>query len=395
MRGGCFSLALCILFPVTGLYGELPGDAAREYAVRLARGLDDRQLAAQVLLTGIDGAGVLEDSMKALLNRIPAGGIVLFKYNLSVERNQIAPFLESAAAAASVRGILPEGGVTIPPFIAADHEGGMVHRFDRGVGRLSAPAVYWEMAVARGWDLALEYVESTARRSGREIRALGLTLNLAPVAEPLTEKNRDFLGSRSYGPDPRFVERAAAAFIRGMEEGGVSCAVKHFPGNTGVDPHEKTVVLDADREELDVMIAPMAALIRAGIPAVMVSHTLVPAWDSGHIASLSPRVIQTWLREELGFTGVVLADDFSMGAAASARTPEDAVVEALNAGVDMTIAWPGNLASIHGAVLKALEEGRLSRARLEEAAGRILYEKIRRGLIAAGREETGDGAGNQ
>jgi beta-N-acetylhexosaminidase len=393
MRRGFFLfLILCIPFILSDvLYGETPGtkaepdvsqDATRKYAGHLARSLDDRTLAAQVLLTGIDGKGDLGDPMKALLKRVPAGGILLFKYNLSVEKNRVAPFLAAVAEAASVRVGLDEGAVTVLPFIAADHEGGVVHRFGEGVGRLPAPASYWEMAAARNWDIALEYVESLARRSGREIRSLGLTMNLAPVAETLTDENRAFLDNRSYGPNSVFVARAAAAFIRGMETAGISCVVKHFPGNTGADPHKGTITLYANREELDRMTAPMAALIRSGIPAIMVSHALVPARDPNRIASLSPQVIGTWLRGELGFTGIVLADDFSTGAAVSfTRTPEDAAVDALNAGVDMVMAWPGNLTAIHAAILRALREGQLPRERLEEATGRILYEKMRRGII--------------
>jgi beta-N-acetylhexosaminidase len=377
---------LIVYIPSAVLKGETPGPSGggesllREYAARLALSMDDRTLAAQVILTGIDGKGVLGDTMKALLNRVPAGGILLFRYNLSVAKNLVAPFLTEAAGAASARGTLKGIAVTIPPFIAADHEGGQVHRFGAGVRRLPAPSTYWEMARARGWDIALEYVESGARISGRELRSLGLTMNLAPVAETLTTENRAFLDNRSYGSDPFFVEKAAAAFIRGMEAAGISCAVKHFPGNTGTDPHTRAVTLAAGREELDRMTAPMAALIRSGVPAVMVSHALVPARDPRRIASLSPLVIGSWLRGELGFTGIVLADDFSM-TAASALTPEAAAVAALNAGVDMVMAWPGNLTAVHAAILKALREGRIGRKRLEEAAGRILYEKLRRGLI--------------
>jgi beta-N-acetylhexosaminidase len=91
-------------------------------------------------------------------------------------------------------------------------------------------------------------------------------------------------------------------------------------------------------------------------------------------------VIGTWLRGELGFDGIVLADDFSMGAAAG-LSPEEAVSAALNAGVDMVMTWPRNLTSVHNAILAALREGRLGRERLVEAAGRILYEKLRRGII--------------
>ncbi|MDR0759142.1 MAG: glycoside hydrolase family 3 protein [Treponema sp.] len=390
MGRGFLFLLLVLRIPAAVLYGEVPGTRdAGEYAALLARSLDDRELAAQVLLTGIDGKGVLEDSMRALLKRVPAGGILLFRYNLSVEKDRVAPFLTAVTEAASVRENLSDGVVTIPPFIAADHEGGRVHRFGEGVKRLSAPASYWTMASARGWDTALASLESAARFSGRELRSLGLTMNLAPVAEALTEKNRAFLDDRSYGPDPVFTEKAAAAFIRGMEAAGISCVVKHFPGNTGADPHKGVVTLSADKEELDRMTAPIAALIRSGAPAVMVSHALVPAWDRDRIASLSPLVIKTWLREKLGFTGIVLADDFSMSAAAAfSPTLEDAVVDALNAGVDMVMTWPGNLTAIHAAILRALRGGRLNRKRLEEAAERILYEKMRRGLIKMRIEKT-------
>jgi beta-N-acetylhexosaminidase len=308
-----------------------------------------------------------------------------------VEKEKLAPYLESvaaaatatAAAAASVRGGQEET-VLIPPLIAVDHEGGWVHRFGEGVRRLPTPLSYWEDARLQGREHALEAVEEDARASAREIRALGVTMNLAPIAEVLTEENRAFLDDRAYGSDAVFVGDAAAAFIRGMEAAGISCVVKHFPGNTGVDPHEKGVVLSAGREDLDQMTAPMAALIHSGIPAVMVSHVLVPAWDPApnRIASLSPVVIKEWLRSELGFTGIILADDFSMGAAAvSGLNPEEAAVAALNAGVDMVMTWPANLAAIHAAILMALREERLSRDRLLEAAERIIYEKIRRGII--------------
>jgi beta-N-acetylhexosaminidase len=369
-------IVLGILLPLeTGaLEGAgISGNDGREYAMRLARALDDRTLAGQTLLTGIDGKEVLGDSMAALLRMVSPGGILLFRYNLSVEKSRIAPFLDMAVAAAS--------GAEIPPFMAVDHEGGWVHRFGEGVGRLPAPGAYWETALERGWDFALEKVETEARASGEEIRELGITLNLAPVAEVLTGENRAFLEERSYGPNPLFVERAAAAFIRGMDDAGISCALKHFPGNTGADPHEEAVVISSDREGLNRMTAPMTALIKSGIPAVMVSHALVPALDTERIASLSPRVIGTWLRGELGFDGIVLADDFSMGAAAG-LSPEEAVVAALNAGVDMVMTWPRNLTSVHNAILAALREGRLGRERLVEAAGRILYEKLLRGIIS-------------
>jgi beta-N-acetylhexosaminidase len=167
-----------------------------------------------------------------------------------------------------------------------------------------------------------------------------------------------------------------------MDRAGIVCGVKHFPGNTGADPHEAATVLGGSREELAAMAAPFASLIKSQKPAVvMVSHALVPAWDGENIGSLSPAVIEDWLRGELGFDGIVLADDFTMAAAASRLSPETAAVVSLVAGADMVMAWPLNIRQIHGAILGALENGSLSRGRLREAAARIILEKLRRGLI--------------
>jgi beta-N-acetylhexosaminidase len=127
------------------------------------------------------------------------------------------------------------------------------------------------------------------------------------------------------------------------------------------------------------MVRPFADLIRnLSPPAIMLSHVMVPALDSQKNASLSSKVIKDWLRGELGFRGLVLADDFSMGAvAARGLSPGAAAVEALNAGVDMIIVWPKDVIAVHASILSALRERRLSRERLVEAAGRIITEKLR------------------
>jgi beta-N-acetylhexosaminidase len=355
--------------------------------------MDSRLLAAQTIMTGINGAGALDEFMEARLRAVPAGGIMLFKYNLTGETERIPPFLEAVSALiagepASSPSQDREALRSLPgilPFVAVDHEGGSVFRFSRGVSRLPAPGSYWEASRIRGPAAVLAQLEAEARKSGEELRALGIRLNLAPVAEVLTQGNRAFLDDRSYGPDPAFTAAAAEAFVRGMEAAGIACAVKHFPGHAGEDPHRGRVSLAGSREALDAMTSPFAALIRRGTPMIMVSHALVPAWDGERIASLSAPVIRQWLRETLGFKGIILADDFSM-AALEGRNPESLAVEALNAGVDMVMAWPMNLLGIHRAIVRALEENRLPRRRLEEAAERILAEKLRLGLIALPQE---------
>jgi beta-N-acetylhexosaminidase len=215
--------------------------------------------------------------------------------------------------------------------------------------------------------------------------ALGINLNLAPVAEYLNNENRDFLENRSYGSDPDFTAQAAAAFIVGMEQAGIRCVVKHFPGSAGPDPHRFPSVLTGDKAALAGLVSPIAALIRGGqARAIMVSHSAVPAWDSA-IASLSPAVMGIWLRQELGFDGLIICDDFSMASAggqASAEghgslNPENAAVLSLAAGADMVLVWPPDLRRTHRAIMAALDDGRLPRERLRKAAERIIFEKVR------------------
>ena len=367
---------------------SVEGDSAPDYAVLrdraavLASALDDRQLAAQVIISGIDGKGHLTADMRILLTEIPAGGIMLFKYNLDAENDAIRELITEAATVAAPE--LAVVSAVIPPFVAVDHEGGAVNRFRRGVARLPPAGFYGEMAQGRGRENVIEQITSDSFAAGREINALGITMNLAPVAEYLNEENRDFLDDRSYGADPAFVAAAAAAFIAGMEQAGVLCVVKHFPGSAGADPHLYPSVLKGDKAVLAELIAPVASLIGGNqARAIMAAHSMVPAVDSTKIASLSPAVMNGWLRQELGFDGLIICDDFSMAAAVSAAglKPEIAAVMSLAAGADMILVWPPDLRRTHRAILAALNDGRLSRERLREAAGRIIFEKIRMGLI--------------
>jgi beta-N-acetylhexosaminidase len=296
---------------------------------------------------------------------------VLFSYNLDTPKDDVKKLLAEITS-------LVKAGAGIAPFVAVDHEGGVVHRFGPGVERLPSAFSFWELAQKEGREASLARAETLYRRSAQEIRELGITMVLGPVAETLNDENRIFLETRSYGSDYDFTVAAASAFIRSMNASGIVSAIKHFPGNGAADPHEKNVAIGADKAILDEMVRPFAALIHSLSPAVMLSHLMVPAVDSQKNASLSSKVINEWLRGELGFRGIVLADDFSMGAiAARGLSPGAAAVEALNAGVDMIIVWPKDVIAVHSSILNALKEQRLSRERLMEAASRIITEKLR------------------
>jgi beta-N-acetylhexosaminidase len=379
--------------------------AQEDRAARIAAALDDSALASQVIMSGVDGSSRLGEDMGRVLRECPPGAVMLFRYNLNTPPAEARRFIAQCAEAASVSALVPaavvpiaraaapapaepSAPVLIPPLIAADHEGGQVHRFGPGITRLPAAASWEELAEKEGREAALAALEAAAYASGREIRDLGLTLSLAPVAETLNDDNRRFLEDRGFSAEAGFTAAAAAAYIRGMERAGIGCVAKHFPGNSGTDPHRNTAVLSGSREELARAVSPFAALIRGAssggppVAGIMISHVLVPAWDSQRIGSFSPVLINQWLRGDLGFRGIVLADDFFMAAAASFVDHEEAAILSLAAGADMVMAWPSGLQKLHRAILSALKQGTLSRSRLEEAAARIIAEKIRLGLLS-------------
>jgi beta-N-acetylhexosaminidase len=373
MRFGFF---LLVFFICPGLFSQtISGADNTLYARRaaeMAASMSDSVLAAQILLAGIDGKTHLTPAMRSILERVPAGGIVLFRYNLDTPKEDVKKLLAETTA-------LVRSGAGIAPFVAVDHEGGVVQRFGPGVERLPSAFSFWELAQKEGREASLARAETLYRRSAQEIRELGITMVLGPVAETLNDENGMFLETRSYGSDHDFTGAAASVFVKNMSAFGIASAVKHFPGNSAADPHDGAVTIRAGKPALDEIAKPFSAVIRGQNPsAIMLSHVMVPALDGRKNASLSDKVIKDWLRGELGFKGIVLADDFSMGAiAASGISPGVAAVEAINAGVDMIIVWPKDVIAVHASILNALKEKRVSRERLEEAASRVIAEKLR------------------
>ncbi|MDR2601194.1 MAG: glycoside hydrolase family 3 protein [Spirochaetaceae bacterium] len=336
---------------------------AKEAAAAL--GVD--ALAAQVIMTGVDANGFLGEAEKAVLSAVPAGAVMLFRKNLTAPVDGIIQTnMEISAVISASCGI--------KPFIAVDHEGGDVQRFTNAAA-LPPPLSYWEKAQTDGWETAILQIKTDAAYSGAELRKMGVNLNLAPVAEIFTAENAGFLKSRSYGPAAAFVEKAAASFAAGMEESGVLCVVKHFPGNSSQDPHVSKPVWNADIDTLKSLTSPFSYYFKtfpAG--AVMISHVIVSAWDGEQNASLSPQVIKR-LREEYGFNGLIIADDFSMGAVSGGLATEEYAVRALKSGVDMVMSWPANYRSTHNAIVRAVENSGLPKERLLEAAARVIAAK--------------------
>lgn len=285
-------------------------------------------------------------------------GAILFKRNVGTP----------GQTAELIRALKSHAG---RPFVlAVDQEGGRVARL-RGEPFTTLPAM---RDIGRSRDATL------AARVGQllayEVRAIGFDWDFAPVLDVDTNPKNPVIGDRALHREPLEVARLGVALAQGMEFGGVASCGKHFPGHgdTAQDSHLALPRLPHDLRRLrEVELLPFAAFAKARLSSLMTAHVIFEALEPQAPATMSKRVLEGLLRTELGFEGVLVSDDLEMKAIADHYPVEQAVVAGVNAGVDLFLVCHSALvqrAAIAGLV-KAVEEGRVTRARIEEALGRL------------------------
>jgi len=284
------------------------------------------------------------------------GGVALFAGN-------IAGPDELAALVAELRSHNPA------VLIAADEEGGIVTRLEARTGS-SYPGNAALGAVGDG-HLTREVAASMAVM----LAASGVNLNLAPVADVNSNRANPVIGVRSFGSDPDVVAEQTSAFVTGLQSRRVAACAKHFPGHgrTGTDSHLELPVVGATLDELRAAdLMPFAAAIAAGVRSVMTAHVLFPAVDEVP-ATLSRRLLRDVLRDELGFTGVIITDALEMAAIGDSAGRADGAVRALAAGADLLClpADPAAQALARQTLLAAVNDGEVPGSRVEESAARV------------------------
>ena len=263
-----------------------------------------------------------------------------------------------------------------PLLFAVDEEGGSVCRISGNPGLRSEKFLSPRQAYAQGgWGR----MEQDIREKSALLSALGIQLNLAPVAD-LSNDPQDFIYSRSFGEDPEQVSQFVRQAIDWAWQEGVASALKHFPGyGSNLDTHTGLSWDNRTLEELENRdLLPFQAGIQAGAGCVLMSHNVVDALGSGIPASLSPQAYR-YLREELGFSGAALTDDLAMGAIQDYCGGESAAPQALLAGADLLIV--SHLPTDYAALGRAVEEGLVPMERLDEAVLRVLELKEKLGLL--------------
>jgi beta-N-acetylhexosaminidase len=311
--------------------------------------------AAACLFPGFEGEAV-PDWVKAMLAG-GLGGVVLFARNI-----------RDPGQAAALTGALRAERAEL--LVATDEEGGDVTRLEAARGS-SFPG---NLALGAVDDVTV--TRRVAAAIGGELAAVGIDLDLAPVADVVVDPAAAIVGVRSFGSDPQLVARHVAAYVEGLQSVGVAACAKHFPGHgeAGGDSHLEVPVVDTDLGTLRTRaLAPFAAAVAAGARAVMTAHVRFTALD-GEPATLSPRVIGL-LRSELGFEGMVMTDAIEMQGAGGPAGIEESAVRALVAGADALCLGadlsPEQVERVHEAIVEAVPAGRLEEERLHEAAGRV------------------------
>jgi beta-N-acetylhexosaminidase len=330
--------------------------------IALTRRLPVERKVAQLFAFGFEGT----DASAAIvdrLRRLAAGAVVIGPDNYADEA-------QLAALTGSLRG----AARGLPPFVLTSQEGGELNSLP-GLPPSSPPADIASAAQAGAEALA----------SGRALRGLGVDGVLGPVVDVGLESG-SALGARVYSDDSEEVAAYARRTVEAYRAARVFSSAAHLPGLGGADQATQdgpaTVGLELEQlRERDLI--PFEAAIAAGVPGVTLAHALYPFSDFTVPASLSPAVATRLLRDELGFEGVALTDDLADPAITTLYTVPDAAVEAVRAGADMVQVSgpPGEQQAAYVAVLQAVRSGRVPRARLDRAVGRILSVKRDYGLI--------------
>jgi beta-N-acetylhexosaminidase len=275
----------------------------------------------------------LSPEAERLLADPAVAGVSLGRHRNVRDAAQVRALTDSVQAAAGPGG----EPSALPRLVAADQEGGQLAALGEGFTPFAG-----NLALGATGDVGL--AERVAAATARELRAVGVNVNYAPVCDLALNPRNASLGTRSFGDDPATVAALVAATVRGFEANGVAATAKHFPGagDIAADPHHELPVLAHGRDRLlEIEAEPFRAAIAAGASLVMMSHLAVPCVDGREDlpASVSPGVIEGLLRRELGFDGVVLSDALDMRALGQDLARAVEAVAALRAGEDLLLLW--------------------------------------------------------
>jgi len=368
---------------VSAAQGPLDREAERWVAQTLAKLTLDQKV-GQLIAPGFDSTYLPTDSdefdrLTRVIQESHAGAVIAFGGTEPSPQVLLNPAygsvvlgqpLSLAATLNQLQAITP-----VPLLATAD--------FEYGAGMRIAGATRFPRAMAIGATGDEQLAFEAARITAIEGRAMGVHVNFAPVADVNNNPRNPVINTRSFGEDPARVGVMVAAYVKGLQQGGMLATLKHFPGHgdTETDSHLGLPIITHPRERFEsVELPPFRAGMAAGAAAAMVAHIELPALDPEKgPATFSRAVITDFLRRDLAFSGLIVTDAMKMDAITRMMPPGEAAVKAVLAGADLVLDTPDPVAAFTS-IKAAVIAGQIDRARLDASVRRVLEAKARMGL---------------
>ncbi|WP_245596711.1 beta-N-acetylhexosaminidase [Shimazuella kribbensis] len=330
-----------------------------------------------MIIAGVEGTTPTEKT-KSMIQNQHVGGIIFYKNNVE-SQEQLVSYVNELKTWNQQN--------PSPLFISIDEEGGKVSRLP-GIEKIPTAK-----SIGKTGDLT--YANNIGTYLGIASKSMGINMDYAPVLDINSNPNNPVIGNRSYGNTYQKVSDVGRAVMKGIQSAGTIPVIKHFPGHgdTSVDSHLDLPVVHKSLEQLQSFEwKPFEDAIREGADSVMIAHILFPKIDSKYPASLSPAIITDQLRNTIGFQGVVMTDDLTMGAISKNYGMGRAAVQAVQAGSDILLVAHGydNVNNILSALKKNITNGKLTKKRIDESVLRILMLKEKYKLSDEGKVQTPD-----
>lgn len=328
--------------------------------------LATRRDIGQYLIGSMPGTTIPVE-LRSLAREFDLGGVILFSRNIEAPE-QVA---ELAAASEAL-------GRELPAWVSVDQEGGRV-------ARLKEPFTTWPpmATLGRAGAQSEALAQRFAKALADELLAVGVSLDYAPVLDIHTNPKNPVIGDRALAERAEDVARLGRVIIRALQGAGLAACGKHFPGHgdTSTDSHVELPLVEHPPDRLRAIeFEPFRAAIAEQVAFIMTAHVLVPSLDERRPASLSPAIVQTLLRDELGFGGVILSDDLEMKAISATYEVPEAAVDAIRAGCDGLLICSGDI-DLQGrtleALVRAVESGTIPAKRHDDASARLRRAKQR------------------
>lgn len=323
---------------------------------------------SQLFLVNINGSKNFHPHEEYHGRPLIPGSYIFFSYNLQNNAKGVIDFTDS------ITNYCKENNY-IPPFLCIDQEGGSVNRLKKLTSPLPS-----HQEVAKKLNPKEAY-ELYSLQAG-QMKALGFHMNLSPVAEASNEYNKDFLEERSFGSIQNTVTYSKK-HIDAYQDKGISCVIKHFPGNTNTDPHIGLPVFQIEKSCFEEnFLFPFKSIFESKADAVLLSHAIIPLYDENP-ADLSSFWIEEVLKKDLNFSGLTMSDDLLMGALSkNGFPPEKAIIMALDSGIDLIMLSQTNFSSLLEIILFKAKEDTAFLEKINKSFLRIIRYKIKIGLLS-------------